>query len=116
MNAGAWTELKVRFAEATVAMDALHIYSGFLVQILAALLLRRSLASPLPWLAVLAAEIANEWLDLFRGETAQVEPWQLDGAVHDLVNTMVLPTALMLLTRYAPRLFARPLPPDRRQD
>ncbi|MEO7826019.1 MAG: hypothetical protein ABIR60_02660, partial [Allosphingosinicella sp.] len=49
-----WTQLE---------RDALHIYAAMLVQIGAAALFRRSLASPLPWLAVLAAELLNEVLD-----------------------------------------------------
>ena len=102
---------KTQLAAITVAMDALHIYAALLIQVLAAWLLRRPLSSLWPWLVVLVAEGFNESLDLFDGETASLEPWQIDGAVHDLVNTMVLPTLLLLLVRYAPRLFEPPPPP-----
>lgn len=103
--------IKTQLASITVAMDALHIYAAVLIQMLAAWLLRRPLSSLWPWLAVLVAEGANEALDLLEGDTVSLESWQIDGAVHDLVNTMVLPTLLLLLVRYAPRLFEPPSPP-----
>jgi hypothetical protein len=87
-------------------MDALHVYAGLLIQIFAALLLRRSMASPWPLLVVLGAVAANEAYDL------AYEIWPQRGmqyaeGLKDGWNTMLLPTALMLLTRFAPRLFAR---------
>ena len=51
-------------ASSGLDMDALHVYAGVLIQILAAAILRRSLRSPLPWLIVLAAIAANEYYDL----------------------------------------------------
>ena len=59
----------------------------------------------MPWLTVLLLELVNEGLDMWLGEEVQLKRWQLEGAVHDLVNTMILPTALLLLCRYAPGLF-----------
>lgn len=91
-----WTELE---------RDALHIYAAILLQIGSAALFRRSLASPLPWLAVLAAASSNEVLDAWRD--GLVEPWERGAALHDLWNTMLLPTVLALLVRFAPRLLAR---------
>lgn len=98
-----WTDLE---------RDALHIYAALLVQIGAALLFRRSLASPLPLLAVLAAELLNEVLDTYRDHVA--EAWERAAALHDIWNTMLFPTVLVLLVRFAPRLFAvrRPPPPS----
>jgi hypothetical protein len=92
-------------AQLSVAKDALHVYAAFLVQIGAAALLRKSLARWWPWLAVLVVELGNEFLDIQLGEEAHVQPWQLLGASHDIVNTMILPTLLLLLCRYAPHLF-----------
>jgi hypothetical protein len=102
----AWTELE---------RDALHIYAAVLIQIGAAALLRRTLASPWPWLVVLAFALANEWLDMNRD--ALVEAWEKEAALHDLWNSMLLPTLLMLVARFAPGLMARvrtppPPPPD----
>ncbi len=44
-------------------MDALHVYAGVLLQVVIALVLRRTLRSPIPWLAVLVAILANEYYD-----------------------------------------------------
>jgi len=95
-----WTDLE---------RDALHIYASILLQIGSAALLRRSLASPLPWLAVLAAAILNEALDIRRD--GLFEEWERAAALHDLWNTMLVPTILALLVRFAPRLVTRPPPP-----
>jgi hypothetical protein len=94
-------------------MDALHVHVGVLAQIAVALALRRSLASPWPWLIVLAAAIANEYYDL------AYETWpdpererQLMEGVRDIWNTMLLPTVLLILCRFAPHLFVRPAPAE----
>jgi hypothetical protein len=100
-----WMGLKGLAEALTVQKDALHVYAGFLIQVAAALVFRKSLAHWLPWLAVLAAELANEAMDLRFGEEAQYQEWQWIGARHDLINTMVLPTLLLLLCRFAPALF-----------
>jgi hypothetical protein len=42
---------------------------------------------------------------MWLGEEAHLKQWQFDGAKHDIINTMILPTALLLLCRYSPRLF-----------
>jgi hypothetical protein len=52
-----------------------------------------------------AAELLNEFLDVYFGEELLVQEWQLLGARHDVLNTMALPTMLLLLCRFAPRLF-----------
>jgi hypothetical protein len=92
--------------------DALHIYAAILVQVLAAAALRRSLASPLPWLVVLVAALSNEVLDTYRD--GLVEAWEQAASLHDLWNTMLVPTILALLARFAPRLMggARARPPS----
>jgi hypothetical protein len=59
---------------------------------------------------VLIAKLANESLDMLLGDEAEIQRWQLIGARHDLRNTMILPTALLLLRLYAPRLFMAPAP------
>lgn len=102
-----WYHVKLVALEATnLSRDALHIFGGVGGQIAAAVLLRRTLASPLPWLAVLVVELANEWFDLTY-ETWRDRPmWP--GSVHDVWVTMLVPTMLLLLARYAPALFHRP--------
>ena len=102
-----WLWLKQQVSDLTVAKDALHVYGAFVVQVLAALVTRRTLASPIPWLAVLAAIVLNEALDLIFEKEPYIHRWQIEGAIHDLINTMVLPTLLLLLARFAPGLFKR---------
>lgn len=100
-----WMGLKGLAEAVAVQKDALHIYAGFLIQVLAALLFRRPLGHWLPWVAVLGVELANEAMDFRFGEEARYQEWQWLGARHDLINTMILPTLLLLLCRYAPGLF-----------
>ena len=100
-----WMGLKDLAADLLIAKDALHIYLAFIIQVSAAVILRRSLASGLPWLVVLLFELVNEGLDMWLGEELQLKRWQLEGAAHDLINTMILPTALLLLCQFAPGLF-----------
>jgi len=100
-----WMGFKGLTVDLSVEKDALHVYGAFIVQIGTAALLRRSVASWLPWLAVLAVELANEGMDMWFGEEAHIQPWQLIGARHDIINTMILPTLLLVLSRSAPWLF-----------
>jgi hypothetical protein len=107
--------IKAAIAEWTgLERDALHIYAAFIIQLGSAALLRRSLASPWPWAAVLAFALANEWLDMSGDKL--IEDWEKEAALHDLWNTMLLPTLLLLVVRFAPRLTspaqAPPLPPS----
>lgn len=102
-----WMGLKDLAADLSVAKDALHIYLAFVIQVSAAAILRKSLASGLPWLMVFMFELGNEGLDMLLGEEVDLQRWQFEGALHDIVNTMILPTALLLLCRYAPGLFRK---------
>jgi cell shape-determining protein MreD len=90
-------------------MDALHVHVGILAQIGVALLMRRTLGSPWPWLVVLAAAIGNEYYDLAYETWPEPErERQFMESVRDVWNTMLMPTLLLLLCRFAPRLFVRP--------
>ena len=57
-----WFEFK-NWLELSTGLDrdSLHIYAGVGVQLAMAFLLRRSLASPIPWLFVVAVALANEY-------------------------------------------------------
>ena len=102
-----WQQIKETIASYTgLERDALHIYAALLVQVGAALVLRRRLSHWLPWVAVLVFAVGNEWLDTYGDDL--VEQWELDASLHDLWNTMLLPTLLLLLAPFAPRLFAAP--------
>lgn len=102
-----WLGLKEVASHVGLSRDALHIYAALLIQIVAAAALRRPLSSYIPWLVVLAAELLNEYLDIRYGQEAKLEEWQLIAGRHDILNTMALPTLLLLLCRFAPGLFNR---------
>ena len=105
-----WQQIKEAIAFWTdLERDALHIYAALLVQVGSAWIFRKRLSHGLPWAGVLALAVANEMLDMKGDEL--VEQWELDAGVHDLWNTMLLPTLLLLLARFAPRLFVEPGPP-----
>ncbi|HEX8400923.1 MAG TPA: hypothetical protein VF628_04390 [Allosphingosinicella sp.] len=92
-------------------MDALHVHVGVIAQLLAAAVLRRSLASPLPWLLLLLALCANEWFDLAY-ETWPNRGDQWGESIKDGWNTMLLPTFLLLISRLAPSLLVPARPGD----
>ena len=95
-----WLEATTR-----LDMDALHVHAGLLLQLLAAWTFRRSLRSPIPWLIVLGAEMANEAYDLSIDAWPEAERLSQWGeSVKDLINTMIVPTLLLVLARYAPGL------------
>jgi hypothetical protein len=87
-------------------MDALHVYFGLAILVVAALVLRRPLRSPLPWLVLLLLELGNEYYDW----TYEVWPgWerklQAAEGLRDIWNTMALPTFLLIACRWFPGLF-----------
>lgn len=94
-----------------ISMDALHMLVGFVVFLVAAALLKKSVASTEPWLAVLLLAIGNEAYDL------HVEIWpslasQLGEATKDMLLTLALPTLMLVLARRNPALLAHtPSPP-----
>ncbi len=100
-----WNLLKDEAARMLFDKDALHIYAALVVQVGAAKLSRRSLGHFLPWLTVLGLELINELLDIMRGGEPRLMPWQVVSAVHDIINTMILPSVLLILCRRDPRLF-----------
>lgn len=86
--------------------DALHIYAGIAVQLAAAFVTRRKLGDWLPWLAVLAFAAVIEAADIY----AEVWPsavMQGGKAVHDIANTLIVPTVLLILSRRWPALLGR---------
>ena len=101
-----WYQFKLFLEHAAgVSMDAWHILAGFGLFLFAALVLRRSVASPLPWLVVLLLELANEAYDL------NVELWpdlgsQIGEGLKDILLTMTLPTLLLWVARWRPDLLA----------
>jgi len=107
-----WYQVKLFIEHASgISMDAWHILIGFLLILLAALVLRRNVGDPLPWLAVLIVEMGNEAYDLY------VELWpdpgsQFGEGFKDILLTMALPTLMLLVVRFKPGLVVR----DERSD
>lgn len=84
-------------------MDTLHVVGGVLIHLLAAALMRRSLAAFGPWLAVLAIELANEAYDLWHERWPSLTAQLAEGA-RDIGTTMLLPTILLVIARRWPKL------------
>ena len=92
--------------------DALHIHAALFLYFGAMLALRRSPRSVLPWLIVFAAEVANEGYDLWQ-QQADGEPPRPAEGLKDFWNTMLWPSALLLLGRWLAPAEAQ-APPDER--
>jgi hypothetical protein len=105
-----WFHFKQALSVASgLNMDALHVHAGLLCQILAALLMRRRLSSPWPWLVVLALVAANEYYD-YRYEVWPDRAEQRAEAIRDAWNTLLVPTLILLLARFLPGLFVASRP------
>lgn len=88
-----------------LAKDALHVHVGLLVFLGSALLLRWPLRSWKPWAAALAVALIGEARDIFDRWSVGMLAAPL-GHWHDIWNTMLWPSAILLLARYT-RLFTR---------
>lgn len=88
-----------------LAKDALHVHVGLLVSLGSALLLRWPLRSWKPWLAALAVALLGEAWDVRDRWVAGMRAAPM-GHWHDIWNTMLWPSALLLLARFTP-LFRR---------
>jgi hypothetical protein len=82
-----------------LSRDALHIYVGLAVLIVAAIVLRKHLSSAVPWVIVLAVATLGELLDM-RDDIAGIGYWRWAESLHDVLNTMAWPTVLMVLARF----------------
>lgn len=82
--------------DGTGATDSLlHVHAGLAVLFLARIVTRRSLATPVPFLVVCAAELANEVMDRLAFGS-----WRLDDTALDVVNTLFWPLVLMVGLRW----------------
>ena len=99
-----WFELK-NWLELSTGLDrdSLHIYAGVGVQLAVAFVLRRSIASPIPWFFVVIVALANEYHDYKSMPVAlNVSQEIYDETVRDIWNTLLLPSALLLIARFYP--------------
>ena len=99
----AWQQCKRNF-ESSVAFapDALHVLGGVLVALAAALVMRKPVTSWRPWLVVFVLTCMNELVDVLLGHRG-LEPGIAESA-KDLLLTMFLPTLLLVVARWHPRL------------
>lgn len=74
--------------------DLLHVHIGLLIFVVAALILRRKIRSPIPLAIVIVFAAGNEVLDWINATpAARWEP------LFDFLNTVFWPTILFLLAR-----------------
>lgn len=107
MDLAQWTAWKRDLVGITdLDRDALHIYIGVGIQIAAAMLARRKLGDWLPWLVVLIVACLGEVADV-NADWWPSPVMQIGKSVHDLVNTMIMPSLLMIASRRWPTLFGR---------
>ncbi|MEH6758541.1 MAG: hypothetical protein V7676_13665 [Parasphingorhabdus sp.] len=100
-----WIDIKIWLESSSgLDRDALHIYSALAIQLSFSLFFRRALGSPWPWIAVLVAELANEYVDLQHGGSSEAAiAIGRAASYHDMWNTMIMPTVLMVIARFWPR-------------
>ena len=91
----AYRDAKRQLAEITgAAEDLLHVHAGLLIFVLAALVLRKKMRSPIPLALVYLFALLNEVIDALAGGSANpLEPYV------DFANTIFWPTILFLLAR-----------------
>lgn len=91
--------------DGTGASDSLlHVHAGLVVLFLARLVTRRSLATPVPFLVVCAAELANELMDRLA-----YGGWRWGDTALDVVNTLFWPFVLMVGLRWRRARDTQPL-------
>ncbi|HTE85031.1 MAG TPA: hypothetical protein VK821_09875 [Dehalococcoidia bacterium] len=90
----------------TINHDTLHMMFGVVIWLALCLVTRRTIASPYPWLWLLALILWNETVDLWNEQWPHPGQQYGEGA-KDILVTMAVPTLLMLAGRYVPTLFVR---------
>lgn len=104
-----WTAIKTVIVEETgLSRDALHLLTGLGAYLILTALLPRRVPPVVPWFLIFAAGLANEWADYL------VETWpgQWRESLKDMITTLMLPSLLIFLGRFAPDLLLRPRPLD----
>ena len=87
-----YQELINAIGDGTGSSDSLlHVHAGLAILFLVRLITRRSLATPIPFLVVVAAEAANEIMDRLTYGS-----WRIQDTSLDIVNTLFWPLVLMV--------------------
>lgn len=96
----AFQETKIFLVELLgLSKDALHIYTGLVVFFGTALLFRLSLHDLRALSAVLLVALIGEAWDIYDTQAIDA-PQVYAGNWHDIWNTMMWPTVILLLARY----------------
>ena len=99
MDHGALQTAKFWLVDSTgLAKDALHVHVGLIVFFAAALVFRWPLRSWKPWAAALAVTLAGEVWDIW-DTLAEGRRFLPSANWKDVWNTMLWPTAILLLAR-----------------
>lgn len=99
MEISAVQSIKIAIEEvAGLSRDALHIYVGLAVFLVAAAVSRKPLRSTGPWLAVLAVAVTGEMVDTI-DDLVRLGSWQWKASLHDVFNTVFWPLVLWLFAR-----------------
>jgi hypothetical protein len=99
METSAVQSIKLAIVEATgLSKDTLHVYVGLSVFLVVAAASKRSIASWIPWLAVLLVALLGEAVDM-RDDLMSVGHWRWAASLHDVLNTVFWPSVLLLLAR-----------------
>jgi hypothetical protein len=106
METSAVQAIKLSIVAATgLSKDTLHVYVGLAVFLVMAAANKRSIASWIPWLAVLVVALLGEAVDM-RDDLMSVGHWRWAASLHDVLNTVFWPTVFLLLAR-ATGIFSR---------
>ena len=81
-----------------LSKDALHVYVGLTVFMIALYLLRRRPRSMIPLLAVALIAVLGEVVDA-RDDIRSLGYWRWRASVHDVWNTLFWPSVLWLFVR-----------------
>jgi hypothetical protein len=93
-----WIGYKMRLVEFVgLTNDAMHVHGSILILFVSAIVLRRRPDSIWCWLIVFIAELFNEYADLKGMAPGEAT---IEAAVHDLYNTMLWPTLILILGRF----------------
>lgn len=77
--------------------DAMHMHVSVLIFVFWTLVLRTRYEDLRPWLLTLLVECANEAIDMSQPGGSPEANW--DATRHDLINTMIAPTIILVGAR-----------------
>ena len=91
-----YIDIILAIGDGTGASDSLlHVHAGLAVLFIARIVTRRSLATPVPFLVVCAAELGNEVMDRL-----SYGSWRMQDTGLDILNTLFWPFVLMVGLRW----------------